>query len=264
MIDIFYSGNFYLNDIYSKDKQICIATTESNILNEYGIVYSEDVTLLKNSGTSSSYYKNEDSETEDIVLQLWHVDENDKPLIWDDEKLKDTYSWLIGDEEFLPFVSEDNMNLTYYFKVTKIVKFFNFQLKGYLEVTFKPFTEYAYHEYVKPFMVTTPRVQYMFNYSNIDHSYPPIFELKNLGDEKTVNSIKNLTSNKDAFEIVGLKKNQTVIIDMLTGAVIDIETDESLFSKCNKKWFKMSEQGCNVEFKGNMQIVFKAQFPVRL
>lgn len=264
MIDIFYSGNFYLNNIYSKDKQICIATTESNILNEYGIVYSEDVTLLKNSDTSSSYYKNEDSETEDIVLQLWYVNENNEPLIWDDEKLKDTYGWLISDDGFIPFISEDDMNLTYYFKVTKISKFFNFQMKGYLEVTFRPYSEYAYHEYVKPFIVNELRNHYMFNYSNIEHNYAPIFELQNLGDEQTINSIKNLTSNNDAFEIVGLKKNQTVIIDMLTGEIQDVETGENLFSKCNKKWFRMSEQGCNVEFKGNMQIVFKAQFPVRL
>lgn len=263
VIYIFYSGNFYLNDIYSKDKQICIATTESDILNEYGLIYSEDVTLIKNSDTSSSYFINQDIETEDIVLQFWHVDEYDNPLVWDDEKLKDTYNWII-DDNFIPFVSEDNMNLTYYLKCIKIVKKFNYQMLGYLEITFKPYSSYAYHEYVKPFVVNESRTHYMYNYSNVEHDYSPIFELKNLGDEQTVNSIKNLNSNTDAFEIIGLQKNQTVIIDMLTGEIKDIETNENLFSKCNRKWFRMSKEGCNIEFKGNMQIVFKAQFPIRV
>lgn len=252
-----------MNEIYSKDKQISLATSSDEIINEYGITFSEEVTLVKKS-TSSSYYVSEDSSVEPIVLELWYVDESDKCLIWDEEKLKDTYDWLLNKEGFSKFVSEDNMNLSYYLKATKIVKRFNFQMKGYLEVTFQPYDSHAYMEYVKPYMINGIRTVYLYNYSNIEHEYCPIIELENLGDEQSVISIKNATSNTDAFEITGLSKNQKVRIDMLTGQTEDIETGESLFNKVNRKWFKMSEHGCNVEFKGNMQIVFKAQFPVRI
>lgn len=260
MIKIFYSGNFYLNKIYSKDKQICLASTDSDILNTYGIIYSEDISLVKNSKTSS-YYINENNDTENIVLQLYYVDENDKLLVWDDEKLQDTYKWLVS-EDFLPFISEDNMNLTYYIKAIKIVKKFNYQFKGYLEVTFKPFSSYAYREYIKPVVVNGTRNLYMYNYSNVEHDYRPIFEIENLGDESSIISIKNTKINTNAFEISGIQKNQKVFIDMLTGVVQDIETGENLMSNCNRKWFKMSESGCDVELKGNFKMVLKAQFPI--
>lgn len=49
---------------------------------------------------------------------------------------------------------------------------------------------------------------------------------------------------------------------MLTGIVQDIETNENLMSKCNRKWFKMNKDGCDVELKGSANIIFKAQFPI--
>lgn len=262
VISIFYSGNFYLNNIYSKDKQITLATTEDGILNDYGITYTEDLTMIKNS-TTSSYYTESDSEVEDLLLEFWHVDEHDNPLIWDSEKLQDTLNWITS-EDFIPFKTEDDMNLTYYLKATRIIKKFNFEMKGYLEVTFKPFSKYAYMDYVKPLQINGEKIQYLYNYSNVDYEYSPIIELQNLGDEKTIISIQNKKSNKDPFIITGLKKNQRVIIDMLTGIVQDIETQENLFSKCNRKWLKMSDRGCDIQFKGNCLIVFKAQFPIKV
>lgn len=182
-------------------------------------------------------------------------------LIWDDEKLKDTFNWLVSDD-FLPFVSEDNLNLTYYLKATKIVKKFNYQQKGYLEVTFQPFSSFAYMEFKKPLTIQDERNVYFYNYSNVEHDYAPIIELKNLGDESTILSMLNTNRKDEAFEITGLKKDQTVIVDMLTGVVQDILTKENLMSKCNLKFLKMSEGGCNIKFNGMCQVVFKAQFPI--
>lgn len=233
---------------------------EGDIINDYGITYSEDITLIKNSKTSS-YYTNEVKETEDITLQLFYVDKNNELLVWDSDKLQDTYNWIVTDD-FIPFVSEDDMNLTYYVKAIKIVKKFNFQQKGYLEVTFRPFSSYAYKKVIKPAFVKDYKKINLYNYSNVEYDYKPIVEIENLGDEQSIISIKNLRRNDEAFEIQGLKKNQKVIIDMLTGIVQDIETNENLMSKCNRKWFKMNKDGCDVELKGSANIIFKAQFPI--
>lgn len=261
VIIIFYSGNFYLNKIYSQDKSICLAIiSNDDILNEYGLSYSEDVTLLKSSNTTS-YYVNESKDIDNITLELYYVDEENKLLVWDEEKLKDTLEWITSDD-FIPFVSEDNIDLTYYVKAIKIIKKFNYQKKGYLEVTFKPFSNYAYKEFIKPLYIRDEKMVNIYNYSNVESDYKPIIEVENLGDENTVISFENLRRHDGTFEIKGLKKNQKVVIDMLTGIVQDIDTGENLISKCNRNWLRMDKGGCNFKFSGSSQIVFKAQFPI--
>ena len=261
VIIIFYSGNFYLNKIYSKDKSICLATISNDeILNEYGIQYSEEVTLLKGL-TTTSYYTNEIKDVDNIVLELYYTDENNKLLVWDEEKLKDTLEWLTS-EHFIPFVSEDNLNLTYYVKAIRIVKKFNYQKKGYLEVTFKPFSNYAYKEFIKPLYIKDEKVVNIYNYSNVEYKYKPILEIENLGDENTIISFENLKTHSEPFEITGLKKNQKIVIDMLMGIVQDIDSGENLIHKCNRKWIEMTKGGCEFKFTGNSKIIFKAQFPI--
>lgn len=258
---IFYSSNFYLKGIYSQDKSICLATIENNdILNEYGVSYSEDLTLIKNSQTTS-YYTNELKDTDDIVLELYYVDDDNKLLVWDDEKLKDTLEWITSND-FIPFVSEDNIDLTYYVKTIKVVKKFNYQKKGYLEVTFKLFSQYAYKELIKPIYIQDEKIVNIYNYSNVDFQYKPMIEVKNLGDENTIISFKNLRRNEEHFEIKGLKNNQKVAIDMLTGIVQDIDNGKNLINKCNRNWLSMDKGGNNFKISGSSQVVFKAQFPI--
>lgn len=260
---IFISDKFYLNGIHSDEKSICLAMMDSNIINDYGLVYSEDIMLTKNSRVSS-YYVTGEEEIEDIVLEMYYVDDYERLLVWEDDKLQDIMSWLVTDT-FVPFISEDNLELTYYFKTKKIVKKFTPDKRGYLEVTFKPFSSFAYKNFTKSFIVNSePKNIYFYNYSNVEKDYSPIFEIENLGDESTVISIRNSNNTLDeSLTITGLSVNQKVTIDNLTGTVTGSD-GSNLISKCNRKWFKMNETGTMIEFKGSSRIEFKAQFPVRV
>ena len=51
--------------------------------------------------------------------------------------------WLCT-ENFAPFISDDDRDLIYYFKVINIQKVLKFNNKGYLKVTFKPYSKYVY------------------------------------------------------------------------------------------------------------------------
>ena len=257
---IFVSDKFYFDGIHSDEKNICLASMDSGVINDYGINYNEDVVLNKSSKVSSYYSKGEEK-IEDIILQMYYVGENLELLVWEDDVIQDVMDWLISDD-FKQFVSEDNLELTYYFKTIKIIKKFTFEKKGYLEVTFRPFSNLAYKTFSKTFTVDTSKDLYFYNYSNVIDDYSPIIEIENLGNESNVISIANVTSQGEAFTITGLSNGEKVIVDNLIGTVVNSNGVNEI-SKCNRKWLRMNKDSSLIRFEGNAKITFKAQYPVR-
>lgn len=259
---MFVSDKFYFDNIHCEEKNVCMLSMDGDIINNYGLNYNEEVVVIKNDNTSYYYSKGKESE-EDFKIQLYYVDNNYIPLEWNDDKVKDVIEWLVTDN-FKPFVSEDNLEIAYYVKATKISKMFTYDKKGYLEVVFKPFSSFGYKEFTKSITSTDiAKTEYIYNYSNVERDYRPILEITNDGTTSTVISIKNTTSNDDAFTITGLDAGQKVYVDCLIGTVLD-DSGNNLISKCNRKFLKMSDGGTNIEFSGSASIVFKAQFPVRM
>lgn len=259
---MFVSDNFYLDNIYCTDKSICMLSMDGDVINNYGLNYSEEVVVIKNNTTSYYYSKGKENE-EDLTIQLYYVDNNYIPLEWDDEKIKDIMDWVVSDN-FIPFVSEDNLEITYYVKAMKVSKMFTYDRRGYLEVVFKPFSSFGYKEFVRTITSTaTPKIESIYNYSNVEAEYRPILEITNSGTTSTIISIRNKTTDDEAFTITGLNTGQKVYIDCLLGSVQD-DIGNNLISKCNRKFLKMSNGATNIEFSGSASIVFKAQFPIRM
>lgn len=234
---------------------------DSDFFSGYGLSYNEEITLNKVSKVTSFYEKKEGS-VEDVVLQLYRTDGVGNPIPWEDYNIQDIMDWLVTDD-FSPFISEDNLDKVYYFKCKSIKPIFTKSNKnGYLEVTFQPFSQYSYRQFFRKFAVETHKELSFYNYSNVDDNYAPIIEIENVGDEGNVISIRNLTTNKDALVINGLKNGEKIIIDNLIGSVLDLNGN-NLISKCNRKWFKMTKNNNLIRFEGKAKISIKAQYPMR-
>ncbi|MGX4624528.1 phage tail domain-containing protein, partial [Clostridioides difficile] len=113
---MFVSEHFMFDNISSSEKGVISVTQDSDVLNEYGFIYSEELEIDNTYNNNPYYYSKSDKSTEDIYINLCRVDNMYNPIEWDDYTIEDIYSWLIK-KDFKPFVSDDNVELTYYLKV---------------------------------------------------------------------------------------------------------------------------------------------------
>lgn len=230
-----------------KDYFLSIVSTKSlDVLNEIGVPYTTELSI-----EDSVYpqFTEKDSEPDDIVLELC-LEKDNIALVWTDEIFNEIKSWLLS-ENFEQFVSYDNLDYHYYFKCTKIVKKFNFDRKGVIEVTFKPFNHYAYKNVEISKIIKGKSFVDIYNESEIE--YEPIIIIENHGTEKTINKINNL-------EVIGLKEGETVTIDnyMLT---VQNEDNENKLSNCNRDWVVLQRGENQLLVEGNCKITILCEFP---
>ena len=173
---MFISSKFIFNGIHCDDMNVNLISFDSEIFNKYGFDYSEEITMVKNK-RFSSYYLEEQSEADDITLCMVLSDIDNNAMTWDKTTLDSVLDWLIRDD-FCSFVSEDDLDLVYYLKVIKVSKYFTYDMKGYIEVTFKPYSNYAYKR-VNKTITTDIETDFKFlNRSNVDYKYNPILCFK--------------------------------------------------------------------------------------
>jgi phage-related protein len=246
----FISENFSFNNISNKEMGVDLVTFDNEFFKEIGLTYSEEISL-DGSVSDNPYYSKSDEDTEDIVLNMARVDECGNKKRWDRESLIEVMDWLITDS-FSSFVSEDDLDVVYYFKVKKISKKLTVNMEGYLEVTFKPYKNYAYYR------VETigDSVVYVNNVSNVDKSYKPVVMVLNATQDIT---IKNETKiDSEPFKLIGATSD--VVIDFANGNVEDVN-GENLFSKCNRKWISLDKGENKISITGG-KIVVICEFPI--
>ncbi|CZR95564.1 hypothetical protein CDFC105_70053 [Clostridioides difficile] len=258
---MFISEKFILNKRTSDSMGVILITESNNdIFNDYGFMYSETIEKVKSYNDNPTFFKGE-KDTSEIVLKICLVDVNYVPRKWSDYDIEEICAWIKTDD-FVEFISEDNVELIYYVKATKIAKKFTDNLEGYLEVTFQPFTNFAYKSDVKTIIIkeNIERKIIINNKSNVQDDYMPIIELINLGDESTINIIKN-TSTKEQFEIAGIEKNEKVTIDNLYCTVINSK-NENRFEKCNRNWLRLKAGENELKIVGNCKLTIKSKYPI--
>lgn len=224
----FLSENFYFNDISSRSMGIELVSFDSNTFNQVGMTYQESIDKQDSPSSTPFYISSDSKDTEEIVLNLMLVN-NDEAVVWDEMKIEEVYDWLIT-EDFVPFISEDNLDRVFYFKTSKIVKQFTNVGTGYLEVTFKPYSNYSY---IKSALEGDSKIA-INNLSNVDYNYKPVIELTGTGEV----SITNSTLKTEPFTITGLEGK--VIIDNLLRTV-QTEDGKNLLPKCNRKWIHLGK-----------------------
>ena len=141
---MFVNPNFTFNGIYSQDMNVSIATFDTNMFNDIGVEYTSDISIENDLVEYNPYYTESFSEPSDIELNLVIYDSTTMEAIDIDlVDMEQIMDWLCT-ENFAPFISDDDRDLIYYFKVIRIQKVLTFNNKGYLKVTFKPYSKYAY------------------------------------------------------------------------------------------------------------------------
>lgn len=250
---MFVQENFTFNGIYSKDMNVAIATFDTDLFSDIGIEYTSDISIENGLVRYNPYYVENFSEPRDIELNLVMYNPITMEAIdvgsMDMERITD---WLCT-ENFAPFISDDDKSLIYYFKVVNLQKVLTFNNKGYLRVTFKPYSRYAYKREVYDINVIGGSVIEILNCSR--EMYYPLIEVTNLGDVSTVNKINNM-------EIIELEQYEKVIIDNLV-KIVQTEDKVNKFNCCNRKWIKMSPRAkTQFNFSGNMQVRIICEFPI--
>lgn len=258
---MFLSDKFYFNGVHSDDMGVALVTFDSNMFNTYGIDYKEEVVLGKNYG-DMSHFTSGSSSIEEKTLNIALIDRHDNPLVWSDETIMEISDWLITDG-FAEFISEDNVDLVYYFKATSIVKNFTPNRQGYLQITVQPFSNLAYKKFQRKFIVDSESNIEIDNLSNLREPYKPILEIKNLEDNLNIITIQNETLKDESFMMRDIEHNEVITIDSLMGTVYN-EFNQSRLMNCNRKWVKLNKGINRLKITGSVEITFKCLFPVRL
>ena len=252
---MFIQPNFTFNGVYSKDIGVSIATFDGGIFNDIGIEYTADISIEHNLIDYNPCYIENFAETNEIELNLLVYNPlTMKPIDITNSDLENLYDWLITDS-FVPFISDDDADLTYYFKTVKIQKVLSFNREGYLRVTFKPYSRYAYRRRIYDAEVNGNKQIEIFNLSK--QIYYPVIEITNKGDVSTVNNINNM-------QITNANKNEIIIIDNLL-KLVQNSNEENRFDVCNRKWIGLNPKTNNtIILNGNMSVKIICEFPVTL
>lgn len=257
---MFYSPNFSFDGIDNDMMDVVLVTTiNSDILNNIGTTYIESI-KSENTKTDNPYYLLESKGTETLLLEFAYVDlKNNSPLVWDEDKIDEIVAWLYKDS-FRPFVSQDNDEITYYLKATKIYKRFNNEMKGMLEVEFQPYTAYGYKYFEKKVICKGETETKVINEcSTSSKFYEPIIEVKALEDGNI--EIENLSIKEDKpLVIESMKKNEKIIIDNFTYTVQN-ELGENKFLSINRNWIRLKKERNILKITGNCEVVIKCNYP---
>lgn len=233
---MFYSGNFIYNGKRSDDYYIHLVSENGDVLNEYGINFSDE---------------------EEITLTFCYASEYGEAYVWSDEILEFVHEWFITDN-FNPFISEDSEDLMYLLRGKSITKRFTPDFKGLIDVTFDVYSNYAYKKQVvnvnnstKPFYVT--------NLSNVNKEYRPIIELNNIQTDTI--TISNLTYPSEDFILTDIAIGSNVIIDNEIGTITD-SNGNNLIMNSNRKWIGLKRGRNRLQITGDCSAKVKSLYPI--
>ena len=251
---MFVQPNFRFNGVYSLDMNVSICTVNnSSMLNNIAVDYVTDVKIENNLIDYHPYFTESFAESSDVELNLLVYDFNTMTALdFNDIDIEAIYDWLITDS-FAPFISDDDLDVIYYFKVTKISKVLSYGNRGYLNVVFKPFSKYSYKRDVYEINVNGTETVELFNYSR--QIYKPIIEITNSGDASTINMVNDMT-------IEGIDAKEKIIIDNLT-KIVQTEDGINKFNCCNRKWIELKpRENTILTLKGKGLFKIICEYPI--
>lgn len=251
---MFRSKYFFYNNKYSRDYGVALAHFDSEILHDIGVEYTTTVELTNDLTDYNPFYMESFATPSEIELNLLFFNPLTSQALEEGAyNLEEIYDWLIGDGSFMPFIPDDNTQLTYYLKPIRISKVQTFDGRGYLRVNFLPYSNYAYK--TSNYNMNVNGVEEIDVYNPSLKNYFPIIQITNLGDTSTINKVNDM-------EITNLETNETITIDNLTKVVVD-EEGNNRFLDINRQWIEMkSKEVTTFKIEGNCKIKIICEFPI--
>lgn len=232
---MFYSEKFIYDGIYSDEYDIYIVSESNNMFNEYGINFEDE---------------------DEITLTFCYADKYGNALVWNDEILRFVHEWFIG-EDYRQFIVEDDLEYCYLLKGVSIVKRFNREMKGFIDITFEVFEncsyvvdEISFNKNKKEFKVK--------NISNVCDEYKPVIELYNVSSSSVI--IENKT-NGNSLIINNIVKNSDVFIDNELGVIMDSKGN-NLIANSNREWLSLKKDVNLIKISGDCNGKIKCMYPV--
>lgn len=250
----FNSDKFSFNNIHCSSKQVSLLWGDETFI-EYGLNINKPLSY------DGSNWKEENEKPQTITLHITH-EKNNIAEVWSVEKIREIESWLVT-EDFVPFVSDDNENIIYYFKVVNIVRKFNQEMKGWLEVEFQPMNNYGYiiqnitlRNVARFLKKKTIPYMSIVNKSDLNKPYYPVIKIDRLDGDLTIN---NITTGQ-TFTISG---QGDITIDNKMKTVMDSDGN-NLINSCNRKWMYLDKGENKIQVVGDCTITFMSQYEVRI
>lgn len=232
---MFYSSNFIYDGKYSDEFDFHLVTEGGDILNEYGINFSDN---------------------KEITLTFCYSSANEEAQVWNDEVIEFAHSWFISDE-YKPFISEDNDKYCYLLKGISLVKRFSIDMTGLIDVTFEVLDNYTYRQ--QNISIGNTEKEYsIYNYSNVNKPYKPIVELYNI--QSTNISISNNTLSK-SLVLNNLTIGDNVTIDNEIGTIYN-QDGVNLIMKSNRNWIEFKKGTNKIKINGECSAKFKSMYPI--
>lgn len=252
----FISDKFSLDGIHCSEKDVSLTWGEDAFIN-YGLEYKKELDY-----DGINWTKNADGQPSTIKLNIAYEIDN-VAQTWDKEKLRDIENWVMT-EDFVPFISDDDEDTTYYLQGVNTVRRMNADMKGWLEVEFQPMSSYGYKNQTVTLrntsrfldMKNTPYLR-IINLSDLKDPYYPIIKIVGLNGEI---SIINATTNK-TFTLSG---SGNIVIDNKTK---NIRRDDGKYflAQSNREWIYFNQGLNNIQVLGDCESVsFISQYEVRV
>lgn len=184
---------------------------------------------------------------------------------WTPEFKRKIGKWL-GQNSYKEFQTYDDLGKYYYAKCVNAANLNTVDERGYLELTFRTNSPYAYSPvHIVSYNLLSNPVEgttiNVVNESNIDDYFYPKIEFILDGTE-TDFSITNLSDNNRLFEFTELTGGETVSIDNYRQIILSDIPEEYRLKYFNKNWLRLLYGENSLLVKGKCELQIKMQFPI--
>lgn len=259
---MFFSSEFTFDDIESKDMGVILVSVGNDVLSEHSLTYDVSPIIDTSKGNPEGYlYGIENDTPNPIELTIALVDKVGNPRAWTVKERNRIFSWLVQDD-YKPFVSEDDKEVIYYFKCIGIKKEFNSNLQGLVTLTMQPSSPFAYtptieHKYYNTIGKTNSIT--IDNISNTEKYYYPYIHIYNYDNTGKIEIFNNNTRQK--FTIENLEVGEEVIVDMKMKHIFS-SIGANRLKDSNMNWLGLVRGINNISFSGEAEFNIKCQFPM--
>lgn len=199
-----------------------------------------------------------------FTLQFMLMDDNLQPKEWTADDRYKIGKWLIHDT-YKEFQTSDDLGKYYYVIIEDAEKLYLASGKGYLEVTCRTNSPYAWsklHNYEFDLSDNDDTtIIILENKSNVEKFHYPKIEIESLASNTAV-ELKNLSNSNKITKFDGLNKNEVVSVDNENRFIKSDLFGTNPFEKFNKAWLELVQGNNEIEVTGKCKLWVKSRFSI--
>lgn len=253
---------FYYDGVSGSSMGLSLVNIQSGMLEE-NFGYTRNIIEEKVPYAVKPYFFR--FEKEPLTFTLTFAKINEKDLVWDFDYRKKVVNWLFQDD-YKSLICMDNPEVIYYCTpINDVKRFDNGLLHGYITVTFRCNSPYAY----------TPAYIYTYNFvnsggvdiieienlTNVEKYYYPEIEI-NMTNSTSV-SIENLSDSGETFTFSNLTIGETIYVNNESEQIeTSLGSNVYRLGDFNKNWLKLVQGVNRLRIIGEVNLNIKCIYPI--